>query len=114
MASITRQTADPPHSKSLVRRAGFFPPFSGRPAIRGVARNLPPLDSRAKHYYRAEVFLRHGGQSYDIYGYDRQQVIEDILDQLAKPLHFLHISPGSLPWKIATSTSSGGEKTLVK
>lgn len=53
-----------------------------------------------EHYYRAEVFLRRGGQSYDIYGYDQAEIISDILDQFEKYLHFLHISPGSLPWKM--------------
>ncbi len=53
------------------------------------------------HYYRAEVFLRRGGQSYDIYGYDQQDIITDILDQFEKHLHFLHISPAVLPWNMA-------------
>lgn len=53
-----------------------------------------------RRYYRAEVFLRRGGQSYDIYGFDQQDIINDILDQFEKHLHFLHISPGSLPWKM--------------
>ncbi|HHW64544.1 MAG TPA: BCCT family transporter [Rhodocyclaceae bacterium] len=57
-------------------------------------------DDNPAHYYRAEVFLRRGGQSYDIYGYEGQQIIDDILDQFEKYLHFLHISPGSLPWKM--------------
>ncbi|WP_028238319.1 BCCT family transporter [Stutzerimonas azotifigens] len=52
------------------------------------------------HYYRAEVFLRRGGQSYDVYGYEQQDIISDILDQFEKYLHFLHISPGSLPWRM--------------
>ena len=52
------------------------------------------------HYYRAEVFLRRGGQSYDIYGYDQQDIITDILDQFEKHLLFLHISPAVLPWKM--------------
>lgn len=52
------------------------------------------------HYYRAEVFLRRGGQSYDIYGFDQQDIITDILDQFEKHLNFLHISPNSLPWKM--------------
>lgn len=52
-------------------------------------------------YYRAEVFLRRGGQSYDIYGYGEQEIIRDILDQFEKYPHFLHISPGSLPWNMA-------------
>lgn len=51
-------------------------------------------------YFRAEVFLRRGGQSYDVYGFDQQDMINDILDQLEKHLHFLHISPSSLPWKM--------------
>lgn len=54
-----------------------------------------------EQYYRAEVFLRRGGQHYDIYGYDQADIISDILDQFEKYLHFLHISPGSLPWKMA-------------
>lgn len=54
-----------------------------------------------EQYYRAEVFLRRGGQHYDIFGYDQADIISDILDQFEKYLHFLHISPGSLPWKMA-------------
>lgn len=53
-----------------------------------------------EHYYRAEVFLRRGGQAYDVYGYDRQDIISDILDQFEKYFHFLHTSPGILPWKM--------------
>lgn len=51
-------------------------------------------------YYRAEVFLRRGGQAYDVYGYDRQDIISDILDQFEKYMHFLHVSPGILPWRM--------------
>ena len=57
-------------------------------------------ESRPNQYYRAEVFLRRGGQSYDVFGFDQQDIISDILDQFEKHLHFLHISPGSLPWKM--------------
>jgi choline/glycine/proline betaine transport protein len=53
-----------------------------------------------EHYYRAEVFLRRGGQAYDVYGYDQQDIISDILDQFEKYLHFLHTSPGILPWQM--------------
>ncbi|CEA00390.1 choline transporter [Pseudomonas saudimassiliensis] len=53
------------------------------------------------YYYRAEVFLRRGGQAYDIYGYDQQELIGDILDHFEKYLHFLHLSPGVLPWNMA-------------
>ncbi len=57
-------------------------------------------EEEERHYYRAEVFLRRGGQSYDVYGYDQQDIITDILDQFEKHLHFLHISPAILPWRM--------------
>ncbi|MBA6411639.1 BCCT family transporter [Parahaliea sp. F7430] len=57
-------------------------------------------DDTQEFYYRAEVFLRRGGQSYDIYGFDQQDIITDILDQFEKHLHFLHISPDILPWRM--------------
>jgi len=65
---------------------------------------FPEMDRNPEgdeQYYRAEVFLRRGGQSYDVYGYDEQDIIRDILDQFEKYLNFLHISPGNLPWNIA-------------
>ncbi len=51
-------------------------------------------------YYRAEVFLRLGGQSYDIFGFDQHDIIIDILDKFEKHLIFLEISPGNLPWNM--------------
>lgn len=41
-------------------------------------------------YYRAEVFLSEGGQDYDIMGWSKAAVINDIIDQYQKHLHFLH------------------------
>src|SRR5690606_10163690 len=52
-------------------------------------------------YFRAEVFLRNGGLGYDMFGFSAQEIIDDILSQFAKYLHFLHISPGVLPWKMS-------------
>ena len=48
-------------------------------------------ESDRNAHYRAEVFLREGGQQYSIVGYLRGQVIGDILDQYEKHLHFLHL-----------------------
>lgn len=42
-------------------------------------------------YYRAEVFLREGSQDYDVMGWTKEQIINDILDQYEKHLHFLHL-----------------------
>lgn len=44
-----------------------------------------------RKYYRAEVFLKEGGQDYDLMGWSKEQIINDILDQYEKHLHFLHI-----------------------
>ncbi|MBB3047892.1 choline/glycine/proline betaine transport protein [Litorivivens lipolytica] len=76
--------------------------------IRLVAHQLPdyafPEMSHGKEtdrvYYRAEVFLRLGGQSYDIFGFDQHDIIIDILDKFEKHLIFLEISPGNLPWNM--------------
>lgn len=42
-------------------------------------------------YYRAEVHLQEGGQDYDIMGWSRLAVINDIIDQYHKHMHFLHL-----------------------
>jgi len=42
-------------------------------------------------YYRAEVHLVEGGQDYDIMGWSKAEVINNIIDQYHKHLHFLHL-----------------------
>jgi len=46
-------------------------------------------DGRSR-YYRAEVFLREGGQDYDVMGYGRDELIADVLAQYERHLNFLH------------------------
>ncbi|ASM39146.1 MAG: BCCT family transporter [Campylobacter sputorum] len=41
-------------------------------------------------YYRAEVFLKEGGQDYDIIGWSKTSVINDIIEQYRRHMHFLH------------------------
>lgn len=48
-------------------------------------------DEEMRKYFRAEVFLQEGGQDYDIMGYNRDQVLGDIIDQYEKHMHFLHM-----------------------
>ena len=58
-------------------------------------------ESKEEHYYyRAEVFLRDGGEAYDVYGYSRHNMITDILDHFERYLHKLHHSAELLPWDI--------------
>jgi choline/glycine/proline betaine transport protein len=44
-----------------------------------------------ENYYRAEVHLVEGGQDYDIMGWSKAAVINNIIDQYHKHLHFLHL-----------------------
>ncbi|MFT4938351.1 MAG: choline/glycine/proline betaine transport protein [Paraglaciecola sp.] len=49
-------------------------------------------DTEQDHtYYRAEVHLSEGGQDYDIMGWSRHTVINEIVDQYHSHLHFLHL-----------------------
>jgi choline/glycine/proline betaine transport protein len=55
---------------------------------------LAALDDEKKEenrYYRAEVHLKEGGQDYDVMSWPQEQIINDILDQYEKHLHFLHL-----------------------
>ncbi|MGB0834080.1 MAG: BCCT family transporter [Psychrobium sp.] len=56
-----------------------------QPDFNGVTSN----DSET--YYRAEVHLREGGQDYDVMGWSESSIINDVIDQYEKHLHFLHV-----------------------
>src|SRR5690606_7069329 len=47
-----------------------------------------------RRYFRAEVFLREGGQDYDIMGWSHNDVIGDILDQYERHRQYLHMVHG--------------------
>lgn len=51
----------------------------------GRRRRVRPDDE----FHRAEVFLKEGGQGYDIMGWSRHGVIHDVLDQYHRHIHFL-------------------------
>ncbi|QWC85664.1 choline BCCT transporter BetT [Nocardioidaceae bacterium] len=46
-------------------------------------------------YSRLEVHLHDGGQGYDVMGYSRTQLIDDVLDQYERHLEFLRLSDGT-------------------
>ena len=56
-----------------------------------VSRDGAEENGDARKYFRAEVYLREGGQDYDVMGWSRDEVIGDLLDQYEKHLHFLHV-----------------------
>ena len=41
--------------------------------------------------YQAEVFLREGGQSYDVMEWTQEDLLQDIIDQYERHLHFLSL-----------------------
>ncbi len=41
-------------------------------------------------HYRAEVYLKEGGQDYDVMGWSSEQLLADIIDQYEKHLHYLN------------------------
>jgi choline/glycine/proline betaine transport protein len=47
--------------------------------------------SEQAHYYRAEVHLREGGQDYDVMGWSKLAMINDMIDHYHKHMHFLHV-----------------------
>ena len=54
--------------------------------------DMPEVDEGEKPtYYRAEVHLSEGGQNYDIMGWSKISVINDVIDQFQKHQHFIHL-----------------------
>lgn len=54
-----------------------------------VLRDTQPDRVAQMKYFRAEVHLREGGQDYDIMGWSREALIDDVLDQYQRHLLFL-------------------------
>ena len=63
---------------------GYFTPSFARAGIGG-------LHLKNRRYYRAEVHLTEGSQDYDLVGYNREQILNDMLDQYERHLQFLHL-----------------------
>ena len=59
-----------------------------------LTKNESPDYSRAMDgddlYYRAEVFLKEGGQDYDVLGWSEATLINDIVEQYRRHMQFLH------------------------
>jgi len=67
-----------------VQMRGYFTPSFARGGM-----GSKQLNNR--RYYRAEVHLSEGSQDYDLVGYTKEQIINDILDQYERHLQFLHL-----------------------
>ncbi|MEE4251732.1 MAG: BCCT family transporter, partial [Alcanivoracaceae bacterium] len=82
-----------------------------RPAFSLAA--LAGSDDDQGQYWRVEVFLRRGSQAYDVFGYDQQELIGDMLHQFGNYLHFRHISPGNLPWEMAELNATSAPRSAL-
>jgi choline/glycine/proline betaine transport protein len=49
-------------------------------------------EGEKRRYYRAEVFLSHGSRGYDIFGYNVDQVITDVINHYDRFQHYLYAS----------------------
>jgi choline/glycine/proline betaine transport protein len=67
-----------------VQMRGYFTPSFARGGM-----GSKELNNR--RYHRAEVHLSEGSQDYDLVGYSKEQIINDILDQYERHLQFLHL-----------------------
>ena len=60
-----------------------------------VARETVPPSFMQQHeqrsYYQAEVFLGEGGQNYDVMEWTEEDLLQDIIDQYERHLHFLNL-----------------------
>lgn len=67
--------------------------------VRAVSHPIPAFaltdaargEGGRNRYYRAEVFLAQGGRGYDIYGYDAEQVIADVINHYDRFRHYLSL-----------------------
>jgi choline/glycine/proline betaine transport protein len=67
-----------------VQMRGYFTPSFARGGMGN-------RELKNRRYYRAEVHLSEGSQDYDLMGYSKEQVINDILDQYERHMQFLHL-----------------------
>ena len=56
---------------------------------------LGRADEDESNYFQAEVFLREGGQNYDVMDWTQEDLIQDIIDQYERHLYFLNIVRGT-------------------
>ncbi|MCO3212675.1 UNVERIFIED_CONTAM: choline BCCT transporter BetT [Pseudomonas aeruginosa] len=63
---------------------GYFTPSFARAGMGG-------LHLKNRRYFRAEAHLAEGSQDYDLMGYTKEQIINDMLDQYERHLQFLHL-----------------------
>ncbi|MDR6756949.1 choline/glycine/proline betaine transport protein [Mycoplana sp. BE70] len=82
----------------VISHGETVPPFVYE--VRPVSKPIPAFvvidaarnEGGRNRYYRAEVFLAQGSRGYDIYGYDLDQVIADVVNHYGRYRHYLAIT----------------------
>lgn len=54
-----------------------------------IMRDTQPKQMEEHKYYRIEVHLGEGGQDYDIMGWTKETILNDVLEQYSRHVHFL-------------------------
>jgi choline/glycine/proline betaine transport protein len=72
----------PAEFRYVIRARGY-----ALPSFAYIERGTQPTGR--DRYFRAEVFLREGGQDYDVMGYRREDLIADVLGQYERHLNYL-------------------------
>lgn len=62
-------------------------PLPNKAVVGTALEDLPDSEK----YWRAEVHLREGGQDYDVMGWTKEQIANDMLNQYERHLHYLHM-----------------------
>lgn len=107
--TVARELEKPEHIEADVEKTAdglrfvishgeTVPPFVYE--VRPVSKPIPAFvvidaarnEGGRNRYYRAEVFLTHGSRGYDIYGYDLDQVIADVVNHYGRYRHYLAIT----------------------
>lgn len=83
-------------SISLIVNNGKVEDFKYQIQIRTYETPEYVPEDGSSRYYRAEVFLRSGGQDYDVFGYTKDQIVADAITQYEKHIHFLHVTNSEL------------------
>lgn len=65
--------------------------LKGYETPRFVFPEFDPKRRSAPRYYRAEVYQTEGGDSYDVLGYSKEQLITDVLSQYERHQYYMHI-----------------------
>lgn len=98
VSALERTESPVPDVASLVvtARLGSQRAFSYQiyPVIYDLPEHARKSDSPQRHYYRLEVFTSSGSHGYDVFGYDSERLVGDVLGHFESHLEYLRLAAG--------------------